>query len=205
MSAPDASIVTTTAEGGKTLAWTFDDGPDPVHTPALLAVLREHGITATFFLWGDHVREHPEVVRQIAREGHVLGNHSMHHDDLGSWTAEQVRADLAATSELVREVVPGAEVPWFRAPYGSWGASPQVAAELGMQPLGWSVVVEDWEEPGADVLVERVLQRLGEAAVVLLHDAGGDRSGTVEAVARLVPRLRADGWAFTTPTAPTRS
>ena len=201
MTAPDASIVTTTAEGGRTLAWTFDDGPDPEHTPALLEVLREHGITATFFLWGDHVRQHPEVARQIAREGHVLGNHSMHHDDLGGWSAERVRADLAATSDLIREVVPGARVPWFRAPFGSWGATPQVAAELGMQPLGWSVVVEDWEEPGADVLVERVLDRLVPAAVVLLHDGGGDRSGTVEAVARLAPRLLADGWAFGRPAA----
>lgn len=193
------SLVTTVPGEGRLLGLTFDDGPHPVHTPRLLDVLAAHRVRAVFLLWGEHVREHPDVVRRIAAEGHVLGNHSLRHDDLGSWGPEAVAADLVETTALVREAVPGAPVPWFRAPYGSWGVTPEVAAGLGMRSLGWEVVVEDWEEPGADVLLERLRERLTERAVVLLHDAGGDRSGTVEAVERWLPEVAAAGWRTTLP------
>jgi peptidoglycan-N-acetylglucosamine deacetylase len=156
-------------------------------------VLREHRVRAVFCLWGDHVRDHPEVVRAIARAGHV------HHDDLGPWTSEQIRADLSATSALIRQAVPHARIPYFRASYGSWGASPAVAAELGMQPLGWRLAIADWEPPGTDVLVQRLRDGITPGAVVLLHDGGGDRHQTVEAVDRIIPELRAQGWRFTLP------
>ncbi|MGY1855967.1 polysaccharide deacetylase family protein [Modestobacter sp. SYSU DS0290] len=192
-------IVTTTQQGGRTLALTFDDGPDPEDTPALLEVLRRHHVTAVFCLWGDHVRQHPELVAQIAADGHVLCNHTMTHADLSTWTPEQIRADLAATTAVIRQAAPGAELRYFRAPYGSWGQSAQVAAGLGLQPLGWGFDVGDWEEPGADVLVQRAYERMSPRDVALLHDGGGDRSGTVEAVDRLITELRAQGWRFTLP------
>jgi len=123
----------------------------------------------------------------------------MHHDDFGPWTPEQVRADLIETSAAIRRAVPHARIPYFRAPYGSWGQSPQVAAELGMQPLGWRMDIADWEPPGTDVLVQRLRERITPGAVVLMHDGGGDRSQTVEAVDRIIPELRAQGWRFTLP------
>jgi peptidoglycan/xylan/chitin deacetylase (PgdA/CDA1 family) len=192
-------VVTTTQQQGRVVALTFDDGPDPEDTPALLDVLREHHVKATFCLWGDHVREHPELVRRIAAEGHTLCNHTMTHADLSTWTPEQVRADLEATSALIHQAAPRADIPYFRAPYGSWGQSPQVAAQLGMQPLGWAFDIGDWEEPGADVLVDRIRARITPEAVALVHDGGGDRSGTVEAVDRMIPELRAQGWRFGQP------
>ncbi len=164
-------------------------------------MLRQQHVEATFCLWGDHVREHPEVARAIARDGHVLCNHSMHHDDLSSFTPEQIRADLLETSAAIRKAVPGAHIPYFRAPYGAWGQSRQVAAELGMQPLGWRLVVSDWEPPGTSVLVERLRTGITPGAVVLLHDGGGDRSQTVSAVEQIIPELTADGWRFDRPAA----
>jgi peptidoglycan/xylan/chitin deacetylase (PgdA/CDA1 family) len=196
---PTTAIVDTARGRGDVVSLTFDDGPNPPDTRRLLGVLRRHHVRAVFCLWGDHVRRHPEVVRLIAAEGHVLCNHSMHHDDMGTWTPEQIAADLTATSALIREAVPHARIPYFRAPYGSWGRTPEVAAALGMQPLGWRLAISDWEPPGTDVLVQRLRDGITPGAVVLLHDGGGDRSQTVEAVDRIVPELRADGWRFTLP------
>ena len=193
-------IVVDTARGhGDVVSLTFDDGPNPPDTLRLLEVLRRRHVRAVFCLWGDHVREHPEVVRRIAAEGHVLCNHSLHHDDLSALTPEQIRADLVETSTLIRQAVPHARIPYFRAPYGSWGQSPQVAAELGMQPLGWRLAITDWEPPGTDVLVQRLRDGITPGAVVLLHDGGGDRSQTVAAVDQIIPELRAQGWRFTLP------
>jgi peptidoglycan/xylan/chitin deacetylase (PgdA/CDA1 family) len=196
---PTAVVVDTARGPGDVVSFTFDDGPNPPDTLRLLDVLRRRHVRAVFCLWGDHVREHPEVVRRIVAGGHVLCNHSMHHDDLGPWTPEQIRADLTETSAAIRRAVPHARIPYFRAPYGSWGQSPQVAAELGMQPLGWRMDIADWEPPGTDVLVQRLRDRITPGAVVLMHDGGGDRSQTVEAVDRIIPELRAQGWRFTLP------
>ena len=211
-------IVTGTKLQGRVAALTFDDGPNPVDTPRLLAVLEENDVSAVFCLWGDYVRRHPEVVRQIVAAGHTLCNHTMHHDNLAGWspdqafTAAEVRADLEATSALIREVVPGARIPYFRAPYGAWGEhSARIAAELGMQPLGWKVDIADWETQDPDVLAQRLEDRIraNPGSVVLLHDgpvvyaADGTpesfRAGTVEAVARVLPELKADGWRFHQP------
>lgn len=196
---PTAEIVDSTGRGGRTVALTFDDGPDPRNTPRLLDLLRARHVTAVFCLWGEHARQYPELVRRIVAEGHILCNHSLNHDDLGTWTPEQIRADLISTNAAIRAAVPRARIPYFRAPYGSWGQSPAVAAELGMQPLGWRLAVGDWEPPGTDELVRRLLDGVTPGAVVLLHDGGGDRTQTVDAVARIIPELRADGWRFTRP------
>jgi peptidoglycan-N-acetylglucosamine deacetylase len=192
-------VVESTAADGPCLALTFDDGPHPEHTPRLLSVLREHGVTAVFCLCGAQVREHPGIARDIAAGGHLLGNHSMHHDDMGEWPEDRIRADLQETGAAIRAAVPGASVPYFRAPYGNWGLTPGVAATLGMVPLGWRLAVADWEVPGTGELVRRLEDGVTPGAVVLLHDGGGDRSRTVDAVARLLPRLKARGWRFTEP------
>ncbi|PJE95766.1 polysaccharide deacetylase family protein [Streptomyces carminius] len=185
-------------EPGRTVALTFDDGPDPPDTTALLDVLARERVRAVFCLVGAQVEAHPEIVRRIVAEGHLLGNHSFHHDDLEEWEPEAVRADLERTLAAIEAAVPGAEVPFFRAPYGHWGRTIRVAGELGMRPLGWQLSVWDWEPPGADELVRR-MSGVVPRGIILLHDGGGDRSQTVEAVATLIPRLRAEGWTFTVP------
>ena len=199
---PTSTVVDTARGSGNVVSLTFDDGPDPEDTPRLLQVLRRHDVKAVFCLWGDFVVEHPQLVRRIAAAGHTLCNHSLHHTDLSTLSPQQIRGDLAATSALIRQTVPGARIPYFRAPYGSWGESPAIAADLGMQPLGWRLAIEDWTPPGTDVLVQRLREGITPGAVVLLHDGGGDRSQTVEAVDRIIPELRAQGWRFTLPQRP---
>jgi peptidoglycan/xylan/chitin deacetylase (PgdA/CDA1 family) len=198
----DTTVVESTRTGGNTVAFTFDDGPDPANTPRLLEVLRQNGVTAVFCLWGDHVQQYPDLVRQIAADGHVLCNHSMHHDDMGSWSQDQIRADLEQTSAAIRQAVPGAEIPYFRAPNGSWGQTPQVADSLGMQPLGWRLAINDWEPATADQLAQRLRDGITPGAVVLMHDGGGDRSATVSAVETVIPEILARGWSFDLPALP---
>lgn len=193
------AIVDSTRHDGQYVSLTFDDGPDPVNTPKLLAVLEKHHVKATFCLWGDHVKERPDIVRQIAAAGHLLCNHTMHHDNMGTWSAEAIRADLLETSAVIRQAVPDAKIDYFRAPYGSWGQTPQVAAELGLQPLGWQLTVTDWEPPGTAELVRRIREGVRPGGVVLLHDGGGDRLQTVEAVDQVIPELKAEGWKFDRP------
>ncbi len=198
----DSTVVDTARGTGNVVSLTFDDGPNPPETTRLLQVLRRHQVRAVFCLWGDYVAEHPEVVRRIVAAGHVLCNHTLHHDNLATRTPQQIRSDLMATSALIREVVPGARIPYFRAPYGSWGESPAIAADLGMQPLGWRLAITDWEPPGTDVLVQRLREGITPGAVVLLHDGPGDRSQTVEAVETIIPEFRSQGWRFTLPQRP---
>ncbi|HTF08830.1 MAG TPA: polysaccharide deacetylase family protein [Asanoa sp.] len=95
------------------------------------------------------------LLRAIVRAGHTLCNHSMHHDDLSTWTPEQIAADLRETSAAIRRAVPHARIPYFRAPFGAWGANAEVAdvaASLGMRPLGWRF---DWEPPGTVLRAQR--------------------------------------------------
>lgn len=194
-----ADILDTARGGGRTVSLTFDDGPNPADTLRLLTVLRRHRIAAVFLLCGGQVEAHPEVVRRIVADGHHLGNHSMHHDDMTTWSAERIEADLRETNEAILRAVPTARIRYFRAPYGAWGATPAVAAALGMRPLGWRLAVGDWEPPGTDELVRRLLDGVTPGAVVLLHDGGGDRSQSVTAVDRVAPVLRARRWRFTLP------
>ena len=91
-------------------------------------MLEKHHVKATFCLWGDHVKQYPEIVRNIAGAGHLLCNHTMHHDNMGARTPEAIRADLEETSAVIREAVPDAKIGYFRAPCGSWGQTP---AETG--------------------------------------------------------------------------
>jgi peptidoglycan/xylan/chitin deacetylase (PgdA/CDA1 family) len=198
-----AGIVTTTQHEGRYVALTFDDGPNPPDTYALLAVLKKHHVKATFCLWGDHVVQHPEVARAITRDGHRLCNHTMHHDNLAGWSPEQIRADLVQTSAVIREIVPTGKIDYFRAPFGAWGPhSAQVAADLGMQPLGWQSLIFDWENRTAEDLTQQLLDAAQPGAVILAHDGGGDRRATVQAIDRAIPVLKAQGFRFDRPEKP---
>jgi peptidoglycan-N-acetylglucosamine deacetylase len=190
-----------TVPGDRTLCLTFDDGPNPGDTPRLLDVLRRHRVPAVFFLLGQRALEHPELVRAIVADGHALGNHSMHHDDLSGAPKERIEADIREATEAIQAAAEDYTVSFFRAPYGRWGHSADVAAALGLLPVGWRLDVADWQPPGTDVLVERLRTGVTPGAIVLLHDGGGDRSQTVDAVDAVIPLLRSDGWHFALPAA----
>ncbi|BCL14233.1 polysaccharide deacetylase family protein [Micromonospora sagamiensis] len=173
------------------VALTFDDGPDPDYTPQALAALRAYGVTATFCLVGENARAHPDLVRAIAAEGHTLCNHSWNHDVLlGSRSYQSIQADLLRTNEAIRAAVPGARIAYFRQPGGAWTYPVvSVARNLGMVSLHWTVDPTDWRKPGAASIADTVTAGTVPGSIVLLHDAGGDRQGTVDALYRILPNL----------------
>jgi len=178
--------------GSSAVALTFDDGPHPQWTPQLLDLLRAERVKATFCLVGTEVRDHPELVARIVREGHTLCNHSWHHEmDLGSRPIDEIRANLRRTTEEIQRAVPGARVSYYRQPGGKWTPQVvQVARELGMTSIDWDVDTRDWAGEPAEVLVERVTTHTRAGSIVLMHDGGGDRSPTIEACRTFLPELR---------------
>lgn len=188
------------ATDGPTVALTFDDGPDPRWTPTVLDLLRRHRVRATFCLVGQHVAEHPELVRRIAAEGHGLCNHTWTHDGAMQLRPRAaVRAEIERTNQAIVAAA-GVRPRYFRAPAGNW--APLAVAEagrLGLGLLGWSVDPLDWRRPPAAEIVRRVLAGVAPGAIVLLHDGYGARGNTVEALRTLLPALGSAGLRFGTP------
>jgi peptidoglycan/xylan/chitin deacetylase (PgdA/CDA1 family) len=194
---PPVPAVVTGVEGAppiaRTVALTFDDGPDPRWTPQVLDLLARHHAVATFCLVGENATRHPELVRAIVDAGMQLCDHSHRHEiDPSRPGAGMAHDDLATLA--------GTDVPWFRAPGGVWSAAVQrAAADHGMRPLGWNVDSRDWTRPGVAAIVERVQQQVRPGAVALLHDGGGRRDQTVAALEELLPWLAARCYATTFP------
>ncbi|WP_018349597.1 polysaccharide deacetylase family protein [Longispora albida] len=178
--------------GTADVALTFDDGPSPTWTPQILALLRQHGIKATFCMVGTEVQAYPNLVRAIAADGHTLCSHSWGHElNLGSQAEDAIRANLTRTNQAIAAAVPGTRVKYFRQPGGNW--TPRVVAvatSLGMRSLHWAVDTNDWRKPGPDAIYNVVAGQTGPGAIILLHDAGGDRSGTLAACRRIFPLLK---------------
>jgi len=200
---PVATPVALAQGTGDVSALTFDDGPNPGTTPALLDFLAEHDLHAVFCVIGQNVQAPggAEILRRIVDEGHVLCNHSTGYADMGAWTPEEVRSDLVANLAIIRGALgdPAYPVPFFRAPNGSWGATPAVAVALGMQPLAVVNTISDWQTQDVATLTENLRAAMKPGEVVLAHDGGGDRAGTLAAVETVVGERLADGWTFTFP------
>lgn len=186
--------------GPHKVALTFDDGPDPTWTPKILKILKEKNAPAAFFVLGSQVQQYPDLLESIASEGHEIGNHTYTHQNLTVAPDEQIDLELNATTRLI-EAVTGHSTAYFRPPYNSDGTPSQpgemralrVARDLGYLTVTQSIDPDDWERPGADAIVDRVKNQRPNGSVILLHDAGGDRSQTVAALPRIIDYLRARG------------
>jgi endo-1,4-beta-xylanase len=204
--APVETPVTSARGSGDVAALTFDDGPNPGETDDLLDLLAETDVHATFCVIGQNVTAPggAELLRRIVADGHTLCNHSTSYADMGSWTQTQVETDLKANLAIIRDALgdPDQPVPYFRAPNGSWGATPEVAVALGMQPLGLGNVILDWD--GNDLseatLTENLRAAVTPGAIVLVHDGGGVRDAGIAAVRTVLTERLDDGWVFTLPT-----
>ena len=184
---------------GRTMVLTFDDGPDPRYTPDILDTLRAYDVPAMFFVCGQMAAAHPGLLERMADEGHIVGNHTWSHPLLTRLTHARIRSEMERTSAIVEQTY-GEWPRWFRAPYGAWNrAAFQIGAELGMEPLAWTVDTLDWTEPGTRTIVDRVADGAAPGVVVLSHDAGGDRSQSVRALRRYLPWLLDAGYHITVP------
>lgn len=189
--------------GTKKIALTYDDGPNDPHTMRLLEVLAAHEVHATFFLIGRYVNQRPEIVRQIASAGHVIGNHTFTHPLLTLKSNTEIRRQLTDCRAALHDAVDLSST-LFRPPFG--GRRPSVlriARELGLQPVMWNVTGYDWNAPPAAVIERKCSRQIRGGDVILLHDGGhkqmgADRSQTVLATNNLIQRYKSEGYEFVT-------
>lgn len=215
---PSSYVVQRTGDKPGKIVLTFDDGPDPLWTPKILDILKAENVKAAFFIVGENGQANPDLLRRIVAEGHEIGNHSFTHPNLGEVPSEIVDIEMNATQRLI-ESVTGRSTRLFRAPYFGDAeprtpeqVEPTVAAQnLGYISVGLHLDSDDWKlknDDGSPHTSDQMVNEVLEAAkidtpeergsIVLMHDSGGDRSATVEALPKLIHELRARGYEFTT-------
>jgi peptidoglycan/xylan/chitin deacetylase (PgdA/CDA1 family) len=186
-----ATLDTNGPRDRRVVALTFDDGPSE-YTPAFLDVLREKHVDGTFFEIGQEMPGREEIMRRILSEGSEIGNHTMHHVELPGYS------ELAEDSALVHSST-HFEPCLFRPPGGAVDSAViSTAAALGMRTITWDVDPADWTNPGSAAVYSRVVEATGPGSIVLMHDGGGNRSGTLAALPAIIDTLRARGYRFAT-------
>ena len=192
------------------VALTFDDGPDPRWTPKLLDILKQYHAPATFFVIGENMQRHPELVKREIDEGHEVGSHTYTHPDIAVVSPVEATLELTATQRLFQTIT-GRALRLFRTPYlGDADPSTRrdvlpllIAQKYGYVTVGLRIDPDDWKKPDAKLIVERVLDRLEDTSdlkgrVILLHDSGGIRTQTIKALPNLIEALRAHGYKLVT-------
>jgi peptidoglycan/xylan/chitin deacetylase (PgdA/CDA1 family) len=186
---PAGSLNTT---GSDAVALTFDDGPGG-NTGQVLDLLKQYGIHATFCIIGREIADYsPDLIRRVVAEGHTLCNHTWTHDlNLRTRSEDQIRSELQRTNDAIHAIVPDAPIKYFRNPGGNFSPlTVSVAASMGMQSLDWNVDPADWSRPGTQAIINNVLSHTHAGSIVLMHDGGGDRSQTVQALRTILPNLK---------------
>jgi peptidoglycan/xylan/chitin deacetylase (PgdA/CDA1 family) len=185
-------VGTVNSTGTAEVALTFDDGPGG-NTAQVLDLLKQYRIHATFCIIGRMIGQYdPNLIRRVVAEGHTLCNHTWTHDlNLRTRSEEQIRSELQRTNDAIHAIVPGAPILYFRNPGGNFSPlTVAVARSMGMESLDWNVDPADWSRPGVQSIINNVLTHTHPGSIVLMHDGGGDRSQTVEALHTILPNLR---------------
>lgn len=197
----------------RVVALTYDDGPNPPYTTAIVDVLRQEHVHATFFVVGQAVQAYPGIVRLEARDGDAVGNHTWAHEHLVLDDSASLRETLERTDRAIYNAT-GSHTRIMRPPYGGrdWLVLREVRT-LGYTPVMWSVpLANDWEYPPARVIAQRVLRYVGDGSIIVLHDGNRgivcsrthqslrvcDRSADVEATRLIVQTLKGEGYRFVT-------
>lgn len=187
----------------KRLALTYDDGPNDPHTLSLIEVLSRYQVRATFFMIGRYVQSRPDIVREVTKAGHVIGNHTFTHPLLTMQSETEIRWQLSNCRAALSDAI-GEHSHLFRPPFG--GRRPavlRIARGLGLKTIMWRVTGYDWTEPPSAVIETRISRQIRGGDVILLHDGGhkgmgADRSQTVQATAHLLKRYQDEGYEFVT-------
>lgn len=182
----------------KVVALTFDDGPWPTYTTGVLRALKQRNVLGTFFMCGYTLKARPEVGRKVVRLGHEIGNHSFHHPVLTRLSNQSINRQLASTQQLVRKKL-GVTPKWFRPPYGATNYQVRrLARKNGLHHITWTVDSSDWRLRSSSTIAHGVLRRTKPDSVILMHDGGGNRRATVNALPTIVRVLKTRGYDFVT-------
>ena len=203
---PSSYVIRRYGKYDRGVVLTFDDGPDATYTPRILDILSKEHVPAAFFLIGVNAENNVQLVRRIYDEGHEIGNHTFSHPNLAEVSVERTKLELNSTRQII-ESLTGHTTILFRPPYNA-DSEPESYEELvpveeakqdGYLTVGESIDPEDWQEGiSADTIVGRIIAQRSFGSIILLHDAGGVRSQTVEALPRIIHYFRDRGYTFTT-------
>ena len=174
------------------VALTFDDGPSPIWTEALLEGLRERDVKATFFLMGKHVEEYPELVKQIQEDGHLIGNHGYSHTQLTAISEERALEEIKKTNEAIYNCI-GSYPEFMRPPYGS--IQKNMEKKTDMMIVLWDVDPTDWCRSSAVCITKSVVAKVQDHSIILLHD---QYESSVKAALQIVDTLMNEGYEFVT-------
>jgi peptidoglycan-N-acetylglucosamine deacetylase len=182
------------------VALTFDDGPDPRHTPLVLETLERYGVAATFFCVGAAARAHPDLLARAARAGHLIANHTWSHPFLPDLSLDELRWQVETTGSALAAAAGQAAMPLMvRPPYGAY--TPEVLGWLADQEATtvlWDVDTNDWQLPRPGLITQQALRSARNGSIVLFHDGGGDRSQTVAALPGIIEGLLSRGMRLVT-------
>ncbi|OES43807.1 polysaccharide deacetylase family protein [Domibacillus iocasae] len=183
---------TAAGEKVKKIALTFDDGPNPESTEAILATLKKHQAKATFFMLGNRVERYPELVDKIVQEGHEVGNHSWSHNDFTKLESADVKSEIDRTAAAV-EAAAGVSPLAVRPPYGA--TNENVNEVIGVKPVLWTIDTMDWKSHDPKAICAIVKKEAKDGSIILMHDI---HQTTAEALDELVSSLQKQGYEFVT-------
>lgn len=196
------SVLEQVSTEDKIIAFTFDDGPNPLYTRQLLDIFRAVGGKATFFMLGQQI-DASEEAEQVAREahaaGHEIGNHTYTHPNLATVSLEEAQAEIEKMEQRIVQIK-GGKPAVFRPPY--FGINDEVQQFVGNR--GYYTIgavnneAQDWEQPGVDFIIDQTKKKLGKGSILIFHDGYGDRSQSIEAVRLLAEELTAEGYQLVT-------
>lgn len=182
----------------KEVALTFDDGPNPLYTPRILDVLKKYDAKATFFVVGRHIKRNPDLVKREIEEGHELGDHTYTHPYNFSISSKRMfTKEVNKTDKLIRKVQPHPDVKLFRPPGGNLNERiVEYSKKKGYKIILWSWHQDpkDWRNPGAGYISNHILSNVRNGDIILLHDSGGDRKQTIDALNIVLPQLKKRGF-----------
>lgn len=185
----------------KKVALTFDDGPDTRFTPKVLDALKANQVKATFFVLGAMANTHPDVIKRIVNEGHVIGNHSYSHENLPKLSVDKFQNQIESTETILQNLI-GYAPRLIRPPYGAINEE-QVKwiADHHYLIVNWNVDSLDWKSLNSDQVLHNIIQQTKPGSIILQHSGGADSqdlSGTVQAIGPLIAKLKAAGYTFVT-------
>jgi peptidoglycan-N-acetylglucosamine deacetylase len=183
----------------RVVAITFDDGPNPVYTPQVLEIFSEAKGKATFFMIGEQMRNHPDVVKQVADQGHEIGNHTFTHPKLSELSEQDCLKEIEETEKLIEEMA-GRKPVVFRPPYFDYNQDTVSLIQKRRYPMigALNLEAQDWEQPGVQHILGKSRAAVKNGSILIFHDGYGERSQTIEAVRMLVSELTSQGYQLVT-------
>lgn len=179
-------------EEQKRIALTFDDGPDETYTKILLDGLKKRGVKASFFVIGEKAKDHPDLIKRMQEEGHLIGNHTYHHVELTKVDPATEKTEIEKTNDVI-ESITGEKVVFIRPPYGAW--RDQIMEDVELIPVKWNIDPLDWCTKSTSAIVRKVVTQAEENGIILLHDCYGT---SVEAGLQIVDILLDEEYRFVT-------